>query len=288
MLALALSLSGEASGVPVGAAAPAGTTSDWTSAAIWSAVRSPSTGPARAIGFYTAGCMAGGETLESSGEGFEVLRLQRGRAFGHPDLLAFVRRLGRAVRRSGLPDLLIGDLTQPRGGPTPSDHRSHQNGLDVDVAFARPAVARARPLTGDERENHVLVPVVDLATRRFTADWNPRALEILRLAADDARVERVFVNARVKRAACRAHPLEPWLRKLRPLWAHHDHFHVRLACPLGSPGCRRQAPVPVATGCGEELDRWLSLEGKALPTSPGRGAPAPRASLPEACRRLVR
>ena len=42
-----------------------------------------------------------------------------------------------------------------------------------------------------------------------------------------------------------------WLRKVRPWWGHHDHFHVRLPCPADSPLCEAQAALPQGDGCGE-------------------------------------
>ena len=44
-----------------------------------------------------------------------------------------VQRNAGAARARGLPPLWIGDLSQPRGGPMPFGHASHQTGLDVDV-----------------------------------------------------------------------------------------------------------------------------------------------------------
>ena len=36
---------------------------------------------------------------------------------------------------SGLPVFYVGDMAQPRGGPLPFGHASHQTGLDVDIWF---------------------------------------------------------------------------------------------------------------------------------------------------------
>ena len=51
----------------------------------------------------------------------------------------------------------------------------------------------------------------------------------------DARVNRIFVTPPVKLQMCAdAGRDRAWLRKIRPWWNHHDHFHVRLNCPAGA------------------------------------------------------
>ena len=72
-------------------------------------------------------------------------------------------------------------------------------------------------------------------------------------------VERVLVNAAIKKELCRvAGKDNDWLSKVRPWYGHHDHIHVRLRCPADSPGCKGQPPVPESEGCGKELDYWFS------------------------------
>ena len=46
----------------------------------------------------------------------------------------------------GNPDLWIGDLAQPRGGPMSNMHASHQSGIDADIWLdltPKPAMSRA-------------------------------------------------------------------------------------------------------------------------------------------------
>jgi len=47
-----------------------------------------------------------------------------------------------------------------------------------------------------------------------------------------------------------------YLRKIRPWFGHHYHFHVRLACPRGALGCVDQNPPPKRDGCAEAQE-WL-------------------------------
>src|SRR5579885_3665680 len=92
------------------------------------AALAPAPGPPRVIGGFAHGCIAGARPLPLDGPGYEVIRLSRRRYFGHPDTVAFVERLGRRARAAGLPAFYVGDMAQPRGGPLPYGHASHQTG----------------------------------------------------------------------------------------------------------------------------------------------------------------
>ena len=262
----------------------------WTRSTRWSAVRTAKDGPARAIGAYNAGCVQGAVALPPEGPGFEVMHLGRHRYFGHPALTGFVRQLALAASEQHLPVLLVGDLAQPRGGPTPTDHGSHQSGLDVDIAYTRPAQMLWQPLPPAQREDLQPPPVVDLATQKLNAAWTPLVAELVELAASDPAVERVFVNPAVKHALCaRGDPEARWLAKLRPWWGHHDHFHVRLKCPAGNSECRPQPPVPDGVGCDLSLAWWFTNDARTAAATRSRashrlaGAP-----LPGLCRDILR
>ena len=262
----------------------------WRSAQRWSAIQTPKPGPARAIGAYNAGCIQGAVPLQATGPGFEVMHLGRHRYFGHPVLVGFVRRLATRASAARLPALLIGDLGQARGGPTPSDHGSHQSGLDVDVAYTRPIDMLQQPIPAEDREGLQPPAVVDLASGKLTPAWRPQIADLLELAATDPVVDRIFVNAAVKRELCaRAKPGTAWLGKLRPWWKHHDHFHVRLRCPPGSAECRPQPPVPAGEGCDETLAWWIGRDAHT-PRAP-RVVRPPRArlaALPRQCQQVLR
>src|SRR5689334_5991204 len=87
---------------------------------------------ARAIGFYTKGCLAGGIALPVNGPSWQVMRLSRNRNWGHPALIKFLEQFATKVPKVGWPGLLVGDMAQARGGPMLTGHASHQVGLDVD------------------------------------------------------------------------------------------------------------------------------------------------------------
>src|SRR5581483_12515805 len=82
---------------------------------------------ARSIGFYTAGCIAGAVALPINGKTWQVMRLSRNRNWGHPDLIAFLERFSNKLPQiAGWPGIMVGDLSQPRGGPMLTGHASHQ------------------------------------------------------------------------------------------------------------------------------------------------------------------
>jgi penicillin-insensitive murein endopeptidase len=258
-------------------------------AARWSAERRPGPGPARAIGTYAAGCLDGAVSLPPSGKGYEVMHLRRSRFYGHPLMVDYVKRLGAAVKDRKLGVLMVGDLSQPRGGPSPSGHRSHQSGLDADIGYAFPPAILKKRLTARDRETTGPPAVVDVAAQQFTPYWKPRVVELLRLAASDPAVDRIFVNPMIKREICaQAPPASDWVRKLRPWWLHHDHFHVRLACPPEDTDCQPQPPLAALPddGCDQTLDWWFTEDAKTTSTKRTTEEPAAPA-LPAACDQLV-
>ena len=95
----------------------------------------PLPGPPQSIGSYADGCLAGAIALPITGSSWQVMRVSRNRYWGHPSLVAFIERLAEGGKRLGWNGLLIGDMSQPRGGPMLNGHSSHQIGLDVDIWF---------------------------------------------------------------------------------------------------------------------------------------------------------
>jgi penicillin-insensitive murein DD-endopeptidase len=245
----------------------------------WSDVLRPAQGPARAIGGYSSGCVQGASELALKGPGYQIMKPERRRMFGHPRLVDFVRELGAKVAEAGLEPLGVGDLGQARGGPAPNGHASHQNGLDADLWFS-PGVAGVieapSMVDGSKPSSH----------------WSERVPKLLALAAADVRVDRIFVNPVIKQALCAATPSaeRAGLRKLRPWWGHDAHFHVRLACPEDSPECAAQPPLPAGDGCAE-VDWWLS-EASARERKEKAGQyqkrVGARPELPPSCSALLR
>ena len=268
-------------------------------AKVWSKTSKPSRQPAQAIGRYSAGCLSGGIRIPKNGRGYQVMRLQRNRVYGHPSLVKFIKKLGRQVASNELGVVMVGDLALPRGGPTLANHVSHQNGLDVDLWFYTPPEAAKRRLSKREREKIWARSVLSSDKSEMNHEiWGEHNADILRLAAQAPEVQRILVNPRIKQELCETETDKSWLHKLRPWWGHADHYHVRLACPKGAPHCVRQAKTSKASGCGN-LQRWLSkqqhnekekAEIRAMEIATGtKQESAPRAAptLPKVCKRVI-
>ena len=168
--------------------------------------------------------------LPETGPTWQAMRLSRNRNWGHPVLMEYVQDLSREATRHGWAGLYVGDISQPRGGPMTSGHASHQIGLDVDI-WMLPATRLN--LTVAERESLSSISVRTNDQLRVNANWTQAHYKIMRAAASDPRVDRIFVAAAVKLEMCKsARPADTaWLQKIRPAAGHNYHFHVRLKCP---------------------------------------------------------
>jgi len=248
----------------------------------------PLVGPPRSIGSYADGCLKGAVALPITGPNWQVMRLSRNRNWGNPELISFIERFA-AHAKAEWNGLLIGDMSQPRGGPMITGHASHQIGLDVDIWFTP---MPDHVLSRQERE-------MDGATNIVAPDglgvdtkvWTRNDMELIRAASEDPATTRIFVNAAIKKQMCsEAGSDRAWLAKVRPWWGHAEHFHVRLACPADSPECKPQPPPEAGDGCGHELDFWFkesTLHPKP-PVTPAKPRPAMTlAGLPPACKQVV-
>jgi penicillin-insensitive murein endopeptidase len=251
----------------------------------------PTLGNAMAIGYYPRGCLQGGVPLPVTGPTWQVMRVSRNRMWGHPSLVSFLEKFApRAAKATGWNGILVGDMAQPRGGPLPFGHMSHQIGLDVDVWFMP---MPNRILSKEERENTSAINVVADDWKHLNPKtWTPQHIAFIKTAAEQPEVERVLVNAAIKQELCRIEGKNrvDWMAKVRPWYGHHDHIHVRLKCPADSPNCRAQPPVPGDEGCGPKaLDYWFSdkvLHPKiTTPSKPPRGLML--ADLPPACKTVL-
>ncbi|MFO1351143.1 MAG: penicillin-insensitive murein endopeptidase [Gammaproteobacteria bacterium] len=249
----------------------------------WARVVAPTSALPQPIGSYTSGCLAGGIMLPLDGPGYQVMRPTRHRFYGHPSLIAVIQRLGARAATQGS-QILIGDLSQPRGGPMLFGHNSHQIGLDADIWLRRLPVGQLLSL--NEREKMPLVSTVNVVAGDLRSEqWSPLYRDLLKFAAETPAIERIFVNPIIKQALCRTESNRTWLGKLRPWWGHDDHFHIRLRCPPSSSQCKGQKAVPPGDGCDAELAQWVHDIMFPKPRKPS-GLPRPLV-LPEQCQAVL-
>ncbi len=259
---------------------------------LFGAATEPAPLAARSIGGYAKGCLAGGVALPINGPDWQVMRLLRNRNWGNPRLIDYLERLASdAHALDGWPGLLIGDLSQVRGGPMLQGHTSHQVGLDADI-WLTPMPDRI--LTPEARED---MTAVSMLKDPFSVDpeiFTLLHVKLIKRAASYPQVARIFVHPAIKKALCQQASKvgkdKGWLGKVRPWWNHHYHFHVRLSCPPGAEGCQNQKPVTGNLGCGRELTDWNAMLKKAAIEMAKPGAkswkgkpPLTMAQLPKEC-----
>jgi penicillin-insensitive murein DD-endopeptidase len=256
------------------------------------AAKAPAPLAARAIGSYARGCLAGGVALPVDGPAWQAMRLSRNRNWGHPRLVKLVERLALESQKSdGWPGLLVGDLSQPRGGPMLTGHASHQVGLDADVWLTPMPSQRLNKKQREELSATSMLDQTDIAVdpKVFTDGQ----VKLLKRAASYPDVERVLVHPAIKKALCEAAgPDRGWLGKVRPIGGHYYHFHIRIGCPPGSATCEPQKAPTGEDGCGKEVQEWLARlapsKGPPVPKPPGYKPKPPKppmtlAQLPQEC-----
>lgn len=275
-------------GLVVGMAGPS--TADPLAKDVFGSFRGASQGPPVSIGFYSRGCGQGFVQLPETGPSWQAMRLSRNRNWGHPELVNFLIGLSQAAQQAGWRGLYVGDMSQPRGGPMVTGHASHQMGLDADIWLSPPSSLGLSP---NQRENISAISVVDGRGTGLSSNWSPSHMSIIRAAARDPRVERIFIDPVAKVAMCQMESgNRSWLRKVRPLNNHDYHFHVRLTCPPGSI-CERQDPPPPGDGCEEAAD-WIRNRidpSRVTPVPPDPNYRHPRtfrlSEMPDQCRTVA-
>lgn len=240
----------------------------------------------RSIGFYSKGCFVGGVGLPDDGATWQSMRLSRNRHWGMPITINMIEKLSRDGVKDGWPGLLVGDISQPRGGPMRDGHASHQIGLDVDIWFTP---MPDRRLSASERETMKQVSMIRRGGLTVNDSvWSDSRVRLLKRAASYPEVERILVHPGIKKKLCETVTGDrSWLRKVRPFWGHDEHFHVRIGCQPGSPLCKEQAPPPPGEGCDDKSLAWWFT---AAPWRPSKNPDAPKArdvmtmkALPKEC-----
>lgn len=246
----------------------------------WQEIAHPVPGTAQAIGAFSNGCIVGAQPLPLESVNYQVMRVDQRRYFGHPDLLAFITRLSANVKKQTGGIVLVGDMGMPAGGRFSSGHASHQSGLDADIWLQMPL----QRWTAQQLLKPQPIDLVAASGRQVNPRlWQPQVTALIKLAAQDSEVTRIFVNPAIKKQLCQeAGQDRDWLRKVRPWFAHRAHMHVRLRCPADSLECQDQDAPPAGDGCGAELSSWFTPR-QPSPEAPVKTPPP----LPASCQALL-
>jgi LysM repeat protein len=143
--------------------------------------------------------------------------------------------------------MLIGDIAK-KGGGRMSPHKSHQNGLDVDIGHAR-----LGKHASDTQFTSLPPSTIDVK----------RTWAFLRCLLDSKRVARVYMNASVQRvfreaALKKQIDIAPFTVDtlfeygsntggnaiIQAIGGHVNHFHVRFRCDPDDTKCRDKDAVP--------------------------------------------
>lgn len=183
--------------------------------------------PAVATGRPQYGKLVNGEQLKS-GPGYYVKRPRN--AWGTNEtitlLMTVIPQVKKKWRRAK--DIVVGDLSAKNGGYLPP-HRSHQNGLDVDIGYYHKGRRQMKGFKSATSAN------IDLEKSWY----------ILKLFIDTGQVDYIFVDynlqALFRRYAARKGTKKAWLDTIfqyprgrgrtsgliRHSRGHRNHFHIR-------------------------------------------------------------
>lgn len=206
---------------------------------------SPGKNESESLGYYWSGALKNASVLQNEGKGYQVVRTSRKRYYGHNDLVDFIQELGEEMARKERGIILVGDMAKKEGGRIPGIHQSHQNGLDADIFYS----LQKNYLSASLRERRGPQSVLSSRGIVDPNKWTPSHSTLLKMASEDDRVERIFVNFAIKKHLCKIHGNQEWLSKIRPMAGHTGHFHVRLTCPENSLSCIPQPKPAQGSGC---------------------------------------
>lgn len=95
--------------------------------------------------------------------------------------------------------MLIGDIAMPGGGRFLTGHASHQMGLDADIWL------RLGRLSAKDAQNPAGMGLLVVDRKKQRVDdrlWTEDHENLIRLAAEDKQVARIFVNPAIKLKLC--------------------------------------------------------------------------------------
>lgn len=225
----------------------------------WEKLKKPIVAESESIGNHNLGCLIGANPVAYDSGSYILMRPNRGRSYAHPEMVKFIENLATKYKKQKNGLLTVGDIGLPVGGAFSSGHASHQIGLDADFWFITTKQAYKRKLSNYEKNNNPAQSVVDLKKMKTNSSFTKQQVSLLKLAAKPENVDRIFVNAAIKKNLCDNYKGQGWINKIRPWYGHNYHFHVRLKCPANDSECSiPEGYKPIESdGCDETLNWWF-------------------------------
>lgn len=183
--------------------------------------------------------------------GFFIMRPHRKTHFGTNELVTVLGIMGQYTKQE-VPSyvLPIGDLSKEDGGKI-GNHKSHQTGLDVDVAYYF------------ENKNLQKAFASAVVIDKPHLDWMlEKQWGLYKKLGKTQLVDRIFIHKTLKKALCqlaikngeisesdKKGETYEVLRRLIADVDHNTHFHLRLKCSKAQIRCRSLPEPAQGTGC---------------------------------------
>lgn len=188
---------------------------------------------------------------DNPNSGLRIMRPQRNTHFASNELIYILKLMGQfTVKNIPGMQVTVGDLSYKNGGRL-GTHKSHQNGLDADIAF----YFKKKGLQG-----------------RFASAVNKNAphqdwmleeqWEMFKRLVNTKLIDRIFIHRVLKKEICglaikkgeisadqKSGDVYQTLRRLIPDTQHNNHFHLRVKCSKAQIRCRQMADPVQTTGC---------------------------------------
>ena len=164
------------------------------------------------------------------------------------------------ARKDGWPGLLLGDISQPRGGPMLTGHASHQIGLDADI-WLTPMPSRT---LSRERARRTCQATSMIDKTSLTVDpkrLDAGAARLLKRAASYPEVERILVHPGIKKKLCDTVKGDrAWLAQGPAVLGPRLSFPHPHQLPAGLARLQGAGSGRDGDGCGKALAWWFTEE----------------------------
>lgn len=210
----------------------------------------------QAIGPVNAGRLEKGADLlkyekDHEPTGFHIIRPQRLSHYATNELAFIIVQMGLFTKKELNGYVLsVGDLSTEAGGPL-RQHRSHQNGLDADIAYY---------FNNKSFQGYFASA---LEVEKPHASWLAESQwRLFKHVVKTQLVDRIFIHETLKKTLCNVALQNgelqrekqeglayETLRRLMPDKEHDTHFHIRVKCSRAQIRCRQMAEPGPGSGC---------------------------------------
>ncbi len=193
---------------------------------------------AEVVGSPNGGRLVNAQAIPRQSPGLRSIN--RSKKYACDQTIAVLQRVGQRLeqRYPGTQPLLVGALSYAQGGRA-GRHRSHQNGLDADIAYFEKGNPKRRHYNGrvthqelDYEKNWFVIETMLLTGKVNYIFVDRRQLPSFRKAASragwsEAALRRLFGDTKFQGAG----------RIIRHWKGHTYHAHVRFTCPRSDKRC---------------------------------------------------